>query len=98
MKDLKHIKSFNEHQENLNSELSKKTSSSISDVSDSEKLIKVKHLIEYLKTLNPEADVVLDKDDWNYQNNELETLKRSFLFQYEVDFGEDGEDILFINN
>ena len=88
MKDLKHIRRFNESVENLN----------ISDVSDSEKSIKVKHLIEYLKTLNPEADVVLDKSDWNYQDNELETLKKSFLFQYEVGFGEDGEDILFIND
>ncbi len=35
MKDKKHIKSFNESTENLNSELSKDTSSSISDVSDS---------------------------------------------------------------
>ena len=32
MKDLKHIKRFNESEENLNSELSKGTSSSISDV------------------------------------------------------------------
>jgi hypothetical protein len=36
MKDLTHIKRFNESEENLNSELSKETSSSISDVSDSE--------------------------------------------------------------
>ena len=36
MKGKGHIKSFNEHGENLNSELSKDTSSSISDVSDSE--------------------------------------------------------------
>ncbi len=35
MKDKKHIKSFNESTENLNSELSKDTSSSISDVSGS---------------------------------------------------------------
>ncbi len=35
MKDLKHIKRFNESEENLNSELSKDTSSSISDVSES---------------------------------------------------------------
>jgi hypothetical protein len=35
MKDLKHIRRFNESEENLNSELSKDTSSSISDVSES---------------------------------------------------------------
>jgi hypothetical protein len=61
----------------------------------SEKSIKVKHLIEYLKTLNPEADVVLDKTDWNYEDNELETLKNSFLFKYEVGVG---KEILFIND
>lgn len=32
MRDKRHIQSFNEHAENLNSELSKDTSSSISDV------------------------------------------------------------------
>ena len=36
MKDKKHIKSFNEATENFNSELSKDTSSSISDVSDND--------------------------------------------------------------
>jgi hypothetical protein len=36
MKGKGHIQRFNEHQENSNSELSKETSSSISDVSDSE--------------------------------------------------------------
>jgi len=36
MKDSKHIRRFNESDENLNSELSKDTSSSISDVSASE--------------------------------------------------------------
>ena len=35
MKDKRYIKSFNEHGENLNSELSKDTSSSISDVNES---------------------------------------------------------------
>jgi hypothetical protein len=38
MKDLKNIKIFNEHQENLNSELPNRTSSSISDDSGSKKL------------------------------------------------------------
>ena len=41
MKDKRHIKSFNEHQENLNSELSKETSSSISDVRSIEKRYKL---------------------------------------------------------
>jgi hypothetical protein len=37
MKNLKHIQSFGQFNENLNSELSKETSSSISDVSESKK-------------------------------------------------------------
>jgi hypothetical protein len=39
MKNLKHIKRFNESEEILNSELSKETSSSISDISDSKKYV-----------------------------------------------------------
>ena len=38
MKDLKHVKRFKEASENLNSELLKETSSSISDVSGSTRL------------------------------------------------------------
>ncbi len=49
MKDLKHIKRFNESEENLNSELSK-DSSSISDVSNS--LLNVGDKIEIIKVID----------------------------------------------
>jgi len=90
MKDLKHIRRFNESDENLN----------IFDVRSSKKIenIKVKHLIEYLNTLNPEARVSLDKDGWDYDVDVIETIKNNGLFDYQEGFGEDGEDILFINN
>ena len=72
----------------------------ISDVSDSKKIenVKVKHLLEYLNTLNPEAEVSLDKDDWDYDVDPITTIKKNGLFDYQEDFDEDGEDILFINN
>ena len=51
MKDNKHIQSFNEHGENLNSELSKDTSSSISDISESNKneYFDVKYILELVR-------------------------------------------------
>ena len=90
MKNNKHVESFGQFNENLN----------ISDVRSSKKIenIKVKHLIEYLNTLNPEAEVSLDKDDWDYGVDVIETIKNNGLFDYQEGFGEDGEDILFINN
>ena len=91
MKKTNNVKSFRVFNENLN----------ISDVRSSKKIenIKVKkHLIEYLNTLNPEAEVSLDKDDWDYGVDVIETIKNNGLFDYQEGFGEDGEDILFINN
>ena len=42
---------------------------------------KVKHLIEYLKTLDPEMDVALDKDGWQGEGDtEVELIKTSGLF------------------
>lgn len=42
---------------------------------------KVKHLIEYLQTLDPEMDVVLDKDGWQGEGDtEVELIKTSGLF------------------
>ena len=65
MKDLKHIESFNEHQENLNSELSKETSSSISDVSESKKSSKSKinKFLEELTTITQKYNIYLDTTD-----------------------------------
>jgi len=50
MKNLKHIRRFNESEENLNSELSKETSS-ISDVSESKKLSEDEKKKLYLEVL-----------------------------------------------
>lgn len=42
---------------------------------------KVKHLIEYLQTLDPEMDVALDKDGWQGDGDtEVELIKTSGLF------------------
>ena len=42
---------------------------------------KVKHLIEYLQTLDPEMDVALDKDGWQGEGDtEVELIKTSGLF------------------
>jgi hypothetical protein len=42
---------------------------------------KVKHLIEYLSTLDPEMNVSLDKDGWQgYGDTELDIVKTSGLF------------------
>lgn len=42
---------------------------------------KVKHLIEYLQTLDPEMDVTLDKDGWQGEGDtEVELIKTSGLF------------------
>jgi len=102
MKDLKHIRRFNESDENLNifDDWMEFRSSSDSASRSSKKIenIKVKHLIEYLNTLNPEAGVSLDKDGWDYDVDVIETIKNNGLFDYQEGFGEDGEDILFINN
>lgn len=44
---------------------------------------KVKHLIEYLSTLDPEMDVLLDKDGWQgYGDNEVDIVKTSGLFDF----------------
>lgn len=42
---------------------------------------KVKHLIEYLQTLDPEMDMALDKDGWQGEGDtEVELIKTSGLF------------------
>jgi hypothetical protein len=57
--------------------------------------VKVKDLIEYLQSLNPEINVSLDKDGWDYYETGLETVKKSSIFYL---FTNDGESTLFINN
>jgi hypothetical protein len=57
--------------------------------------VKVKDLIDYLQTLDPESGVKLDKDGWDYEKTPLETIKYSGVFDYFID---GDEKILFINN
>ena len=42
--------------------------------------VKVKDIIEYLQILDPEMEVGLDKDGWDYYPTGLETVKNSYLF------------------
>jgi hypothetical protein len=78
MKDLKHIKRFNESEENLN----------ISDVSNSKDLvIKVKHLIKYLQdNFHEDAEVTFDhmmKPEYleDYPVDEIDYLDKLGTFQ-----------------
>jgi phage-related tail protein len=42
--------------------------------------VRVKDLVEYLQSLDPEMEVSLDKDGWDYHETGLETVKNSYLF------------------
>jgi hypothetical protein len=42
--------------------------------------VRVKDIIEYLQSLDPEMTVYLDKDGWDYYSTGLETVKKSYLF------------------
>lgn len=57
--------------------------------------VRVKDLVEYLQSLDPEMEVYLDKDGWDYYETGLETVKNSYLF-YVSDYK--GEKYLTINN
>ena len=52
---------------------------------------RIKHLIEYLQNFDPEMSVELDKDGWEHEDNPLDTIKYSGLF-------EQFQNTLFINN
>lgn len=69
----------------------KKFNSFNESFSDEESPIKVKHLIEYLKKFDPEMSVELDKDGWEHEDNPLDTIEYSGLF-------DQFENTLFINN
>ena len=47
-------------------------------------IVRVKHLIEYLQTLNPEIEVGLDKDGWMEDEikpaNEVELVEQRGIF------------------
>ena len=42
--------------------------------------VRVKDLVEYLQSLDPEMEVSLDKDGWDYHETGLETVRNSYLF------------------
>ena len=58
---------------------------------DEESPVKVKHLIAYLQKLDPEAGVELDKDGWEHEEDPIETIENSGLFDI-------FDGTLFINN
>ena len=69
MKNFKHIKSFNESQENLN--ISDVRSSKINESKNTD--IKVKDIIIFLQQFDPETSVFLDHDGWqNYGDDNIE--------------------------
>lgn len=76
---MKHIQKFNEQLENED------------DIPEGN--VKVKDLIEFLSTLDPEMDVVLDKDGWDYMKTGIETVEKSYLFDPDT-----LENLLIINN
>lgn len=78
---IKRFKSFNESDE-FNEEENKVK-------------VKVKDLVEYLQSLDPEMEVYLDKDGWDYHETGLETVKNSYLFHV---WDYKGEKHLTINN
>lgn len=57
--------------------------------------VKVRDLVEYLQSLDPEMEVYLDKDGWDYHETGLETVRNSYLFHV---WDYEGEKQLFINN
>lgn len=61
------------------------------DFGDEESPVKVKHLIAYLQKLDPEAGVELDKDGWEHEEDPIETIANSGLFDV-------FQGTLFINN
>jgi len=66
MKDLKHIKRFNESEENLN----------ISDVSDSKE--QLKHFLDYVRRYHV-SDIPMDKID-EYVNSYIKSVENNDVF------------------
>jgi hypothetical protein len=64
MKDNKHIKTFEQHQENLNISDVRSSKINESNTNESNRDITVKDLINFLQKLNPNTIVELDKDGW----------------------------------
>ena len=79
---MKHIQKFNEE---LEEDFGR------TDRSDEPIRVTVKDLIEYLSRFDPETEVHLDKDGWNYKETGLKTIESTYLF-------DSFEDTLIINN
>lgn len=57
--------------------------------------VKVKDLIEFFQSLDPEMEVYLDRDGWNYYPTASKTVRNSWLFDI---FTHDNKSSLIINN
>lgn len=79
MKDLKHIKKFNESDENLN--ISDVRSSRINESKNTD--IKVKDIIIFLQQFDPETPVYLDRDGW--QNYGDDSIEKNDVIRYVFD-------------
>ena len=79
MKNFKHIKSFNESQENLN--ISDVRSSKINESKNTD--IKVKDIIIFLQQFDPETSVFLDHDGW--QNHGDDNIEKNDVIRYVFD-------------
>lgn len=80
MKNMKNIKKFENFKINENAQ------------DDDSSPVKVKDLINFLKQLNPDANVILNKNDWGDEEGDpLNIIKHNGIFEI---FGND----LFINN
>jgi hypothetical protein len=78
---LTHIKEFSRFNESNEENLENK--------------VRVKDIIEYLQSLDPEMEVDLDKDGWDYYPTGLETVKNSYLFHV---WDYEGDKHMIINN
>ncbi len=61
---------------------------SINESEESERVkVRVNDIIEYLSKLDPEMEVYLDKDGWEYYETGLETVENSYLFHISDGYG-----------
>jgi hypothetical protein len=79
---MKHLHKFNEE---LEDDFER------TDHSDESTKVKVKDIIEFLSGLDPELEVVLDKNGWNYKETGLKTVENAYLFYVRPNY-------LIINN
>jgi hypothetical protein len=89
MKDLKHIKRFNESNKN---DISK------NKINESKNIdIRVKDIINFLQSFDPETPVHLDKDGWQaYGNDSIDDIIRYVIDDSAITHR--GDNYLTINN